>query len=689
MLQLPTPITAAKFPLQSAMEHDPLGAAIAYYASCLEQHPKALAAVERLLGMSLEQARAASVGYSDRSLGNQLPSRRVVAGVRIRDHLEELGLYKRNGRETLRGCLTFPIRDDAGRYTGIRAVRLDASIEERDGFVLEFPRNAGDDAEHRDGQCHGNHAREASDAASAVEGLDPVIGDVAQATSSTATNAEATVAEATVANAPDYEVHLAPDHVRITRGDRDYKIRGLDKNMSSLTLRVTIQAARRDLLHLDSIDLMRSAARAAFIQAAALELHCQEETIKKDLGLVLLQLDDLRNRQIDAAKATRAPAPELTPEESREALGLLRDPNLIGRIVEDLEQCGMVGEAFNKLAAYLAIVSRKLARPLAILVQSSSSAGKSTLMDTVLAMAPPEEVIQLSNLTSQALYYLPPDALRHKTLAICEDQGLAEAAYALKLLQSDGRLTHATVAKGADGRTVTQFHCVDGPVQLFLTSTSQAIDEELLNRCLGLAVDESREQTRAIQQRQRLLLSRSGLENQRRISGIQALHRNAQRLIRPLVVTNDLDTTLPFPCERTRHRRDHAKYLSLIQAIALLHQHQRNLHIDDSGTESIAVEPSDIALANRLMDKLLKQSNDELPPQSQRCLESLQGFVQSHCQRDRLTPPEFRFTRRSFREESGWTDNQLRVHFQRLIDLELLRVHRGRQGCTYVYELVT
>jgi len=654
------------------MEHDPLGTVIAYYASCLEQHPKALAAVERLLGMSHEQARAASVGFSDRSLGNQLPSRRIVAGVRIRTQLEELGLYKGNGRETLRGCLTIPIRDHAGRCTGIRAVRIDADSQESDALVLEFPRSAEPGNE--------NHEIRSSDAASAVAS------DVAQATAVDATLAQASVAS--TVPSPDYELHLAPDHVLVRRGDRDYKIRGLDKNMSSLTLRVNIQAARRDMLHLDSIDLMRSAARAAFIKATALELHCQEETIKKDLGLVLLHLDDLRNRQIEAAKATRAPLPQMPPDEARDALDLLRDPNLIGRIVRDLEHCGMVGEAFNKLAAYLAIVSRKLANPLAILVQSSSSAGKSTLMDTILAMAPPEDVIQLSNLTSQALYYLPPDALRHKTLAICEDQGLAEAAYALKLLQSDGRLTHATVAKAVDGRAVTQFHCVEGPVQLFLTSTSQTIDEELLNRCLVLAVDESREQTHAIQQLQRLLQSRSGLEKRREASGLQALHRNAQRLLRPLVVTNDLDATLPFPCERTRHRRDHAKYLSLIQAIALLHQHQRTLHVDESGTESIAVEPSDIALANRLIDKLLKQSNNELPPQSQRCLESLQGFVQSHCQRDRLTPPEFRFTRRSFREQSGWTDNQLRVHFQRLIDLEFLRVHRGRQGCTYLYELV-
>jgi hypothetical protein len=488
------------------MEHDPLGTVIAYYASCLEQHPKALAAVERLLGMSHEQARAASVGFSDRSLGNQLPSRRIVAGVRIRTQLVELGLYKGNGRETLRGCLTIPIRDHAGRCTGIRAVRIDADSQESDALVLEFPPTARD-------------AASAVVPVDRVDELDRVVEDVAQATSSSVT-----IAEATVANAPDYELHLAPDHVLVRRGDRDYKIRGLDKNMSSLTLRVNIQAARRDMLHLDSIDLMRSAARAAFIKATALELHCQEETIKKDLGLVLLHLDDLRNRQIEAAKATRAPVPQMPPDEARDALDLLRDPNLIGRIVRDLEHCGMVGEAFNKLAAYLAIVSRKLASPLAILVQSSSSAGKSTLMDTILAMAPPEDVIQLSNLTSQALYYLPPDALRHKTLAICEDQGLAEAAYALKLLQSDGRLTHATVAKAVDGRAVTQFHCVEGPVQLFLTSTSQTIDEELLNRCLVLAVDESREQTHAIQQLQRLLQSRSGLEKRREASGLQALH---------------------------------------------------------------------------------------------------------------------------------------------------------------------
>jgi len=41
----------------------------------------------------------------------------------------------------------------------------------------------------------------------------------------------------------------------------------------------------------------------------------------------------------------------------------------------------LIGEETNTLVAYLACVSRKLERPLAIIIQSASAAGKTTLMD--------------------------------------------------------------------------------------------------------------------------------------------------------------------------------------------------------------------------------------------------------------------------------------------------------------------
>lgn len=54
-----------------------------------------------------------------------------------------------------------------------------------------------------------------------------------------------------------------------------------------------------------------------------------------------------------------------------------------------------------------------------------------------------------------------------------------------------------------------------------------------------------------------------------------ALHRNAQCLLEPLAAVNPYAPRLTFADARTRTRRDHMKYLTLIHAIALAHQHQR------------------------------------------------------------------------------------------------------------------
>ncbi len=104
----------------------------------------------------------------------------------------------------------------------------------------------------------------------------------------------------------------------------------------------------------------------------------------------------------------------MTEAQQEEAKQLLRSLQSDRRIVHDLDACGMVGEASNKLVGYLAAVSRKLPTPLALLIRSSSAAGKTTLMESILAMVPPEEVLRLSNLTCQSLYYLDSDQLRHR-----------------------------------------------------------------------------------------------------------------------------------------------------------------------------------------------------------------------------------------------------------------------------------
>ncbi|MBK8186899.1 MAG: hypothetical protein IPK77_06435 [Cellvibrio sp.] len=101
----------------------------------------------------------------------------------------------------------------------------------------------------------------------------------------------------------------------------------------------------------------------------------------------------------------------------------MRDKNLPERILADFNLAGVVGEETNKLVGYLAGVSRKLDKPLAVVIQSSSAAGKPSLMDAVLSFMPEDERVQYSAMTGQSLFYMGETRLKNKILAISEEEG--------------------------------------------------------------------------------------------------------------------------------------------------------------------------------------------------------------------------------------------------------------------------
>ena len=472
---------------------------------------------------------------------------------------------------------------------------------------------------------------------------------------------------------------VSGDEITIQEGERRYRIRGLAKNLSHELLKVNLLVSCGDLFHIDTLDLYSARQRAAFTKQASEELQLKEETLRRDLGRVLLQLEKLQDEQIRQALSPEKQQAQMSESEQAEALALLRDPQLLDRILEHFAACGVVGEETNKLVGYLAAVSRHLEAPLAVVLQSSSAAGKSSLMDAVLQFVPEEERILYSAMTGQALYYMGEMDLKHKVLAIVEEEGASRAAYALKLLQSEGALSIASTGKDpATGRLVTHQYRVEGPVMMFLTTTAIDLDEELLNRCLVLSVNEDREQTQAIHRLQRERQTLAGLLRKQKRQSLIQLHQNAQRLLKPLFVVNPYALDLTFPDERTRMRRDHSKYLTLISAIALLHQYQRPVRTAH-GVSYVEATREDIAAADRLMRELLTGSFDELPPQTRKLLTLIAQMVNGR--------EDFRFSRKDVREHTHWGHTQLKVHLHRLEEFEYLIVHRGGRGQSFVYEL--
>ena len=475
--------------------------------------------------------------------------------------------------------------------------------------------------------------------------------------------------------------------LHVATGIHHWRVRGADRNKTPDTLRVALAVSDTEHggFHLDTLDLCQAKARAAFIEAAVAELHTDRPGLVRELAEVLFATE-----RAVAARDAAAPMAAMTEQERAEAMELLTAADLAERVVGDLGALGVVGEETNLLVAYLATISRKAERPFGVVVQSSSAAGKSTLADAVCALVPEEDLASYSAVTGQALYYVGAADLAQKVLAVAEEQGASRASYALKLLVTEGRLSIASTGKDTTtGKLRTRSYEVAGPVALVLTTTATDTDSELANRLVVLGVDEDRAQTRAIQAAQRQAATLDGLVARLQRERIVARHRNAQRLIEPMPVVIPEGDHIAFPDHATRHRRDHQKLLSLICALALLHQHQRHqdsIEVGEHTVRYVEASPDDIALGVRLAERVLARGGDDLAPQTRRLLTAAQSLVACRAEADDVAA-DTAFTRRELREMLGWSEHQVRIGLARLVALEYLVAVPGGVGRQHRYLL--
>jgi hypothetical protein len=467
---------------------------------------------------------------------------------------------------------------------------------------------------------------------------------------------------------------------------RSYEVKGIAREKTQL--KVTIKAAgdRAKGFELTTLDFYSSRSREAYARACTALFGEPESVIKADLACVLEYVEAWQPEGSGAAQG-----PATSPEEEARAKAFLANPDLFAEILADLDTLGLAGEETNKLLCYLACVSRKLDDPLSLLIQSRSAAGKSTLQHAILALCPAEDQVHYTRLTSQALYYQEEMRLAHKVLALEETQGLGEAAYSLRALQSAKKLTVATTTKDPiTGKMKTDLYSVQGPVAVLLTTTCASLDEETASRFLTLTIDESEAMTQTILASQRHRDTLAGYLAELERQSVLAKHHAAQRMLEPLVVLNPYAEQLSFPAQSLRARRDHKKYLMLIKSIAFLYQKQRKVMEAERGASRfryIEATREDIRRANQIAAHVLGASLDELSAPARNLLRHIHAMVKNHCEAHNVAARQYVFTRKDVREATGWSDWQIRTHAKELEALEYLKTRSGTWGREYLYEL--
>ena len=492
------------------------------------------------------------------------------------------------------------------------------------------------------------------------------------------------------------EITFADKYIVIKIDDVIYKIKGFcvsDSQRYQTQMKINIRTIFENNYYIDTIDLYSAKSRESYKKECSEELGIPEETIKSDLNLIIKKLEEMLESKDFSASAKEY---EMTESEKNEALEFLKSKDIFQIILDDFAVSGYIGERINKLAGYLAAVSRKLLEPLAVMIMSRSAGGKTTLLDFILNFVPPEEFIKYTSITGQALYYKEENSMVHKLLAIVEGEGAEKATYSLKTFQSDKELNIAATGKDAQtGKLKTFDYKVKGPVALFLTTTSVEIEYELLNRFIVLTVDEGKKQTGDIQDQQRLSYTLEGLIKKKRNDAVLLKHQNAQRLLKPVSVAIPYAKHLSYGDEQLRARRDNKKYLNLICVVAFLQQYQREIKKYQCGNimfDYIDSIPDDLDIANELAEKILIHTLDELAPPSRELLKQITEMTENQRKKQENSKTKdsdpISFTRREIRESTKWSDFQIRTHIKQLEKLEYIQILSGNQGKKYSYQLI-
>jgi len=480
----------------------------------------------------------------------------------------------------------------------------------------------------------------------------------------------------------------------VTCGPRDYRLMGLEKN--SRKLKVTVRVEHAGRLHVDTLDLYSSRSRKILAGDLCRLFEETAETIESDIGKLIKRCESTQLKAEDSQ--ANAPA-VMTPRDKAAAEAFGRRPDLIDAILADFEKCGLVGEEPNKLLAYLAAVSRKMDEPLSLLVLSSSGAGKTALQDSALSFVPPEDLVKLTSLSGKALFYKERLALKHKVLALEEGDGAEEATYAIRNLISAGELViESTIKDLGTGRLTTMENRVEGPTSVFITTTNPETDPETKTRFWITSVDESREQTRRILNFQRQRQTLAGITTDRQCDATLCLHRNFQRLLKPVAVVNPFADRLTYADDRLQGRRDHPKYLNLIKAVAFLRQMTRDVRSasrNGSSFDYIEVLPEDVQIANRLAHEILGHSLDEISRPSRALLMELETMVRARVkQSGTADEPDqaprlnrVAFSRREIRQHTGWSNYRVHTHLKELIEFEYVSVESDRATNSHRYRL--
>lgn len=313
----------------------------------------------------------------------------------------------------------------------------------------------------------------------------------------------------------------------------------------------------------------------------------------------------------------------------------IKDPNILDKIALSYGS-KIVGEVNNIKVLFCACISKNLPRKyrLSVIIASQSSAGKSNLVNNILAPFK-KDVIDYTDYSPAFLkrqnLNMDGKIFKVEQMERTNEKNQVSTG-SLKFLLSEGKLRVGLVERNEKGKNTPETLEVNGIPVFISTSTNFNIDPETLNRTFLTQVDETETQTKRIVSHIFDDYSTLSVNDQwkMKVSELEKLveiYKGLSHQITDIVIPFGNKIMDRIPTVNITIRRDLAKILNLTCVIAFIHASDRIRIQDVDGkdfitdsfgktesryTYALMAEPSDFKEALEIAGSAIKQTLNKL-----------------------------------------------------------------------------
>lgn len=425
-----------------------------------------------------------------------------------------------------------------------------------------------------------------------------------------------------------------PNHLLCGYGEVEFEILGgvIHDNYNSLRIMLLSKIDRFKLR--ESVDLYEANQVLKYQRKLSESTHTPIKEVQDAFFHLTDELEAYINELRENKGRPQATKQELSLSEKAEAEKLLASPKLLNTIQSLMNECGVIGNDNNRMILFLTYLSRKMNTSLHAIIQSDYNYLQSKMAELI----PHEELIQISHLSDNALFYFAENELQNKLVLVEDTISNRKSLIPLLGFQNRGVVTKTTVQKNENLELETFQKHVHGNVSLSISTNDEQAFSKYAKQSFVLHEQTGPKQDEAIlmyQRRQSAGLVTKHQENQ----FIHKLH-NMQRVLQPISIVNPFAMELELPKQIINKQITNLHYLRFIEVITFLKQYQRTKKVNETtGEEYIETTLEDIKEANNLLCDILVNLSDNLNKPTRIFFEQLKEYV-AKCGSSSFTPQE-------------------------------------------------